>query len=107
VIYSTMVEKSYVGWVEIDAKGTLKYWEKAKNNLGFAIDVYDQDDKILDARQHFHLQDCEGGKSVVSNVYINNFLLNLHTLFAKTNKQKTTMNARKIFSIAMRKRASN
>lgn len=60
-----MIEKNYKGWIEIDAKGTLKYWNNPRNNHGLSIGVYDSDDKELDAREHFVLQDCEAGKSVV------------------------------------------
>lgn len=60
-----MIEKNYSGWIEIDAKGTLKFWEKARLNYGMAIDVYSQDDYQLDAREFFRLQECEAGKSVV------------------------------------------
>lgn len=64
VIFQTMIDRSYSGWIEIDARGTLKYWDLQKNNHGMAIDVYDQEEKQLDAREFFHLQDCEAGKSV-------------------------------------------
>lgn len=59
-----MIPKSYSGWLEIDARGTLHFWDLAKNNHGMAIDVYDDEEKQLDAREFFHLQDCEAGKSV-------------------------------------------
>lgn len=75
MIYSTMVERNYNGWIEIDAKGTLKFWDKARLNYGLAIDVYDQDENQLDAREFFHLQECEAGKSVVpfalTNTHVN------------------------------------
>jgi hypothetical protein len=64
MIFSTMIEKGFSGWIEIDAKGTLKYWDQQKNNYGVAVDVYDQDENQLDAREFFHLQNCEAGKSV-------------------------------------------
>lgn len=64
-IYTTMIERSYVGWVEIDVKGTLRYWSTPKLNDGLVIDVYDADERQLDARNFFYLQDCKAGKSVV------------------------------------------
>lgn len=71
MIFSTMIEKDYKGWIEIDAKGTLKYWDRPRLNYGLAIDVIDKDDKMLDAREYFHIQNCEAGKSVVSFAIIN------------------------------------
>jgi hypothetical protein len=64
-IYATMVRSNFNGWVEIDALSTMKYWEPAKNNFGLAIDVYDENDNHLNAKMHFHLQDCQAGKSEV------------------------------------------
>lgn len=66
-----MIERSYVGWIEIDVKGTLKYWDKPKMNYGMAIDVFDADEKQLDSRNFFYLQDCKAGKSVVPFVLTN------------------------------------
>lgn len=60
-----MVPSSFNGWIEIDALSTLKFWDQAKNNLGLSIEVFDQDDNQLDAKEHFHLQNCEAGKSEV------------------------------------------
>lgn len=59
-----MVERGYTGWIEIDAKGTLMYWNNPRNNYGLAVDVYDEDNNQLDARDFFYLQSCEAGKSV-------------------------------------------
>lgn len=60
-----MVEKNFSGWVEMDGKGTLKFWDSPRNNYGLSIDVFDINENQLDARDHFYLQDCEAGKSVV------------------------------------------
>lgn len=65
IIYATMVSSNFNGWVEVEALMTLKFWDHPKNNYGMAIDVYDQDDNHLDAKEHFHLQNCEAGKSGV------------------------------------------
>lgn len=58
-----MIQRNFNGWVEIDALSTLKFWELPRNNLGLAIDIFDEDDNQLDAKDHFHLQNCEAGKS--------------------------------------------
>lgn len=60
-----MIPANFNGWVEIDALSTLKFWENTRHNYGLAIDIYDQDEKPLDAKMHFHLQNCEAGKSEV------------------------------------------
>lgn len=65
IIYSEMIRSSYNGWIEINSLSTLKFWDSSKNNLGMGIDLYDQDENQLDAREHFHLQNCEAGKSDV------------------------------------------
>jgi hypothetical protein len=62
IIYATMLQANFNGWVEIDALATLKFWDAVKNNNGLAIDIYDQDDNQLDAREHFHLQNCQAGE---------------------------------------------
>lgn len=64
-IYVETIGSDFTGWVEINAMLTMKGWENAKNNYGLAIDVYDQDENQLDAKEHFHLQNCEAGKSDV------------------------------------------
>lgn len=66
-----MVERNYNGWIEIDAKGTLKYWDKARLNYGMAIDVFDENEDQIDAKEFFTLQSCEAGKSVVPFALIN------------------------------------
>uniref|UniRef100_A0A1B0CW33 Putative secreted protein n=1 Tax=Lutzomyia longipalpis TaxID=7200 RepID=A0A1B0CW33_LUTLO len=48
---STMVDKFFVGWVELDVRQAVKLWEKPNKNLGLAIDVHDQDDNLLRASQ--------------------------------------------------------
>lgn len=63
-IYVEMIASDLNGWVEINALSTMKFWD-LKNNYGLAIDIYDQDDNPLDAKEHFHLQNCEAGKSEV------------------------------------------
>lgn len=63
VIYQTMLDIKYNGWVEIDASGTLKYWNHQRSNYGLAVDLW-QDDKQLDAHEYFHLQTCEAGMCV-------------------------------------------
>lgn len=65
IIYTQFVAHNFNGWLEIDVLATLKYWDQPKNNLGMAIDIYDKDDNQLDAKEHFHLQNCEAGKSEV------------------------------------------
>lgn len=60
-----MIQTNFSGWIEIDALSTLKFWDHPKNNYGLAVDVYDQDENQLDAKEHFHLQSCEAGKSGV------------------------------------------
>lgn len=60
-----MIASNFNGWVEINALSTLKFWDLARTNYGMAIDIYDQDDNQLDAKEHFHLQNCEAGKSGV------------------------------------------
>lgn len=65
IIYAQMIQNNFNGWIEIDALSTLKFWDLPKNNFGMAIDIYDQDDNQLDAKEHFHLQNCEAGKSDV------------------------------------------
>lgn len=73
-----MIERNYNGWIEIDAKGTLKYWDQPRLNYGMSIDVFDEDEKQLDSREFFHLQSCEAGKSVVPfdliNTHIKKFI---------------------------------
>ena len=59
------IEINKHGWIEIDALATLRFWSPARNNYGLAIDIHDQDDNQLDAKEHFHLQNCEAGKSDV------------------------------------------
>ncbi|XP_055707556.1 uncharacterized protein LOC129804347 isoform X3 [Phlebotomus papatasi] len=56
---STMVDKSFVGWVELDVRQAVKLWEKPSKNLGLAIDVHDQDGNILKASQFFFQHSCE------------------------------------------------
>lgn len=65
IIYAQMIQNNFNGWVEIDGLSTLKFWDHPRNNYGLAIDLYDQDEKQLDAKEHFHLQNCEAGKSDV------------------------------------------
>ena len=72
VIHSALIPSKRTGWVEIDLYATLKYWKKSRNNYGLSIDVYDEKDQQLDAREYFELQNCnqEAGKSVmVSNSF--------------------------------------
>jgi hypothetical protein len=57
-----------IGWVEFNATSLVKYWETGKTNHGLAVDVYDQNDVHLDAKNLFYLQDCEAGKSVVCSI---------------------------------------
>ncbi|XP_055690862.1 uncharacterized protein LOC129794214 isoform X2 [Lutzomyia longipalpis] len=56
---STMVDKFFVGWVELDVRQAVKLWEKPNKNLGLAIDVHDQDDNLLRASQFFIQHSCE------------------------------------------------
>jgi hypothetical protein len=63
-----MIPSTFEGWVEIDALSTVRFWDNTKNNLGLAVDIYDQDENQLNAKEHFHLQNCEAGKSVVCSV---------------------------------------
>lgn len=56
---STMVDRSFVGWVELDVRQAVKLWEKPSKNLGLAIDVHDQDGNILKASQFFFQHSCE------------------------------------------------
>ncbi|GAB0089944.1 protein anachronism-like [Sergentomyia squamirostris] len=56
---STMVDKSFVGWVELDVRQAVKLWEKPSKNLGLAIDVHDQDENPLKASLFFHQHSCE------------------------------------------------
>ncbi|XP_059614489.1 uncharacterized protein LOC132260421 isoform X2 [Phlebotomus argentipes] len=56
---STMVDKSFVGWVELDVRQAVKLWEKPNKNLGLAIDVHDQDENSLRASQFFFQHSCE------------------------------------------------
>lgn len=65
IIYAQMIQSNFNGWIEIDALSTLKFWDLPKNNYGIAIDIYDADENQLDAKEHFHLQNCEAGKSDV------------------------------------------
>lgn len=60
-----MVASNFNGWIEIDALSTVKSWDNIKNNYGLAIDIYDQDENQLNAKEHFHLQNCQAGKSDV------------------------------------------
>lgn len=64
-IYVEMISSDLNGWVEINAMSTMKFWDHVKNNFGLAVDIYDQDENQLDAKEHFHLQNCEAGKSEV------------------------------------------
>jgi hypothetical protein len=73
IIYTTMIESNFEGWIAMDAKGTLKYWDNPNSNYGLAIDVYDSNENHLDAKEHFDLQDCEAGMCVVA---ANNFFYN-------------------------------
>lgn len=57
-----MIGSKTHNWIEINANATLKYWDLPRNNLGIGIDVYDEDDNHLEAREHFHMQYCEEGK---------------------------------------------
>jgi hypothetical protein len=91
MIFSTMVEKNYNGWVEADLKGTLKYWDKARLNYGLAIDVYNQDEQQLDARDFFHLQECQAGKSVVPFALINTHIK--YVIFIEKNQNKKAKSA--------------
>lgn len=65
VIYSQLITSNSQGWIEIDIKSTLRFWDHQNKNYGLAIDVYDQDEKHLDAHDYFAMQSCEAGKSEV------------------------------------------
>ncbi|CRL06849.1 CLUMA_CG019482, isoform A [Clunio marinus] len=58
------IKSNFNGWVEIDALLTLKYWDHPRNNYGIAIDIFDDEENQLDAKEHFHLQNCEAGVQV-------------------------------------------
>lgn len=60
-----MIQSSLHDWIEIDVNSTLKFWESLKNNYGLTVDIFDKDDIQMDAKEHFHLQNCEAGKSDV------------------------------------------
>jgi hypothetical protein len=64
-IFAKLIKSDFNGWVEIDALSTMKFWDSPKSNYGIAIDIYDDNDNQLDAKEHFHLQNCEAGKSEV------------------------------------------
>ena len=77
-----MIASDFNGWVDINALATVKYWEQPKNNFGLAVDIFDQDDNQLDAKEHFHLQNCEAGKSDAFHA-----LANALTPFMKTKHE--------------------
>jgi len=73
IIFTRVIQSSFVGWVEVDALGTLSFWDQAKNNHGIAVDIFDENDQPLDAREHFRLQSCDqAGKSVDFRCYFIN-----------------------------------
>ncbi|XP_070494428.1 uncharacterized protein ana isoform X1 [Chironomus tepperi] len=59
IIFTRVIQASFVGWVEVDALGTLSFWDQAKNNHGIAVEIFDENDQPLDAREHFRLQSCD------------------------------------------------
>lgn len=65
IIFAKMISSTFNGWVEVDALSTVRLWDSLRNNLGLAVDMYDMDENQLNAKEHFHLQNCEAGKSVV------------------------------------------
>lgn len=96
IIFTRVIKSSYVGWIEIDALGTLSFWDQVKNNHGIAVDVYDENEEPLDAKEHFRLQSCndQAGKSVDFRCYF--FLLthcipkchSIHIFFLINQKKK-------------------
>ncbi|XP_055690866.1 uncharacterized protein LOC129794214 isoform X6 [Lutzomyia longipalpis] len=72
---STMVDKFFVGWVELDVRQAVKLWEKPNKNLGLAIDVHDQDDNLLRASQFFIQHSCEPRSHGASSVKIPGLIL--------------------------------